>query len=345
MGGYPDPPLKETAMPTLVLGEKEVHELLSMADCIEVMDAALRDLAGGAAVQPLRSVMRLHHAPGLLGVMPGSVGDPEVIGGKVITVFPGNSKTPYDSHQGVVLMFEPEHGRLAAIMDASSITAIRTAAVSGLATRALARPDAGELALLGAGVQAATHLQAMACVRTLRRIRVWGPNPDRCADFAARQSALHGLEVIAVEDPRAAVEGADLVCTVSSAQEPVLMGEWLAAGAHVNAVGACTPKARELDAAAVAGSILFTDRRESLLAEAGDFLLAKEEGAVDDDHLAGELGEVLLGQVQGRREHGDITLFKSLGLAVEDLAAARFLHDRARQRGVGMDVDLGGLRK
>jgi ornithine cyclodeaminase len=281
--------------------------------------------------------------------MPGAVGSRGdgatlSLGAKVISVFPGNDQTPYDSHIGVVLLFDAELGRLLAIMDASSITAIRTAAASGLATRLLAAPDAGDLALLGSGTQAMTHLDAMQCVRPLKRVRVWSRRPERAAAFASRASRRHEIAVEVMPSAREAVEGADLICTVTSSREPVLEGAWITEGAHINAVGAALPTARELDSEAVRRSRLFTDRRESLTNEAGEFLIPRREGVIGDDHVVGELAELLTGVVEGRRAPEDITLFKSLGLAIEDVASARHIYEKAVAGGTGIWVSLGGLR-
>jgi ornithine cyclodeaminase/alanine dehydrogenase-like protein (mu-crystallin family) len=314
-------------MSLLFLNRTEIEALLPMAECIEVVEEALRALTRGEAVQPLRSALWMPDRHGLLGVMPGILGslggDDPVTGVKVITVMPGNHAHGEESHQGVVVLFEQERGRPLAILDATAVTAIRTAAASAVATRALAREDAGDLAILGSGTQARTHLEAMRAVRTLRRVRVWSRNPESARRFAQEE----GIETAA--SAREAVQGADLICTVTASMEPVLHGDWIYPGAHVNAVGACTPRARELDAAAVARSRLFVDRRESALAEAGDFLLAREEGAVTDSHILGELGEVLEGRVPGRQSAEEVTLFKSLGIAVEDLAAGRHVYRKA----------------
>jgi ornithine cyclodeaminase/alanine dehydrogenase-like protein (mu-crystallin family) len=330
---------------TRIITDAEVRELLPMPECIEVMAEVFRSLARGDALQPLRSLMWMPDRSGLLGLMPAWLGAPASLGIKVVTVMPGNHGTPYDSHQGPVLLFEVEHGSLVAVVDASAITAIRTAAASGLATRLLARDDAGDLAILGSGVQAHTHLDAMRAVRTLTRVRVWSRSIEGARAFAARESARVGLAIEAVDSAATAVQGADLVCTTTSSREPVLEGAWLAAGAHVNAVGACFPSARELDTEAVRRARLFVDRRESTLAEAGDFLIPKQEGAIGDDHIRGEIGELLLGKVAGRGGPDDITLFKSLGLAVEDLAAAHHVHRRAVERGMGVEIEFGGRRE
>jgi ornithine cyclodeaminase len=331
---------------TLLLSDSDVRALLPMRECIGVMEGALRSLSAGTSALPLRTVIRLDGTPNAFASMPALVGEGAgaALGAKIITVFPGNDATPFDAHIGVVLLFDAEHGRLLAIADASSITAIRTAAVSGLATRLLAREDARELALLGAGVLALPHLEAMRCVRDIRRVRVWSRGGERARQFAERAGRETGLEVVVSPSARAAVEGADLVCTLTASRTPVLEGAWLAPGTHVNAVGASQATARELDSAALLRSRLYVDRRESALHEAGDFLIPRAEGALGDAHIQGELGELLAGTLQGRKSREEITLFKSLGLAVEDVAALRHIHDKARASGAGRSIALGGLR-
>jgi ornithine cyclodeaminase/alanine dehydrogenase-like protein (mu-crystallin family) len=327
-------------MHILVLSQSDIAQLLPMSACIDVMADALSALTRGDAILPLRQVLRLPDSKNAFAVMPAYLGAPKAVGAKVITVFPDNHGTALDSHQGAVLLFEAEHGSLAAIMDASSITAIRTAAVSGLATRLLAREAAADVAVLGTGVQARTHLDAMCTVRRVKRVRVWSRNPGAVREFAERESRRHDVEVEPARGAREAVEGAAIVCTVTASREPVLAGEWLADGAHVNAVGASLPFARELDTAAVARGRLYVDRRESALNEAGDFLIPKREGAIGDDHIVGEIGELLLGRVPGRRSADEVTIFKSLGLAVEDVAAAAYLYERATVEGSGTRVEL-----
>ncbi len=331
-------------MKVLLINQSEVPQLLPMRECMVVMAEALKTLARGEALLPLRPVLWLPEKVGALGMMPAYLGDLNAMGLKVVSVFPGNHGTEYDSHQGAVLLFEAEHGRLLAIIDASEITAIRTAAVTGVATKLLAREDAGDLALLGAGVQARTHLEAMLLARTIGRVRVWSRDPDHARQFAERESKRHGIKVEPAATAKDGVTGADLICTTTAAREPVLMGEWLSEGAHVNAVGSSVPFTRELDTAAVARARLFVDRRESTLNEAGDFLFPKKEGAIGDDHIRGEIGEILLGKVKGRESASEITLFKSLGLAVEDLASAHHIYQKALERGMGTSVELGGSR-
>jgi ornithine cyclodeaminase len=329
-------------MSVLFLNREDVASLLPYGECIEVMADALAALARGEAFQPLRSSHWLPDRRGLLVAMPGGLlgGSDDVVGLKVLTVFPGNAAHGEESHQGAVLLFDAERGRPLAFLDAASITAIRTAAVSALATRLLAREDAGDLALLGTGVQASTHLAALREVRPLRRVRVWSRDPANARRFAAEESARHGLTVEPAASARAAVDGADLICTVSAAVEPILLGEWIAPGAHVNAVGACTPDARELDTAAVVRARLFVDRRESALHEPGEILTPLREGAITEDHIAGEIGELLLGKVTGRRTADEVTLFESLGITVEDLAAARHIYRRALEQGRGVSLEI-----
>jgi ornithine cyclodeaminase len=331
-------------VPVRILDTEQVTTLLPMDQCVDVMGRVLAALAEGRAAMPLRTILRLARDRGFFGVMPAEVQDPEGFGVKVISVFPKNEGTAFDSHQGAVLLFEPDHGTLVAIMDASAMTAIRTAAVSGVATRLLAREDAGDLALLGTGVQARTHLEAMRVVRPIRRVRVWSRNDANRRGFVAWAGQRFGLEVEAFENAVDTVRDADIICTVTSSRTPVLAGDWVAPGAHVNAVGSSLPSARELDTRAVVRSRLFVDRRESALNEAGDFLIPKSEGAIADSHILGEIGELLLGRVPGRTGKDEVTLFKSLGLAVEDVAAAHLVWTEAERRNVGLSIELGGRR-
>ena len=332
-------------MKTLILNQSQVEQILTMPACIDVMEQAFHALARGKATMPLRTFMWLPNKSGLLASMPSHLANLNAIGLKAITVFPGNEGTEYDSHMGVVLLFGTQHGELLAIMDATSITAIRTAAVSGLATKLLAREDAGDLAILGSGTQAREHLVAMLAVRRLRRVRVYSKHSENAARFAERESKRHGIKIETTPSAQAAVIGADLICTTTSAREPVLMGEWLAAGAHLNVVGASIAAAREVDTLAVKNSRLYCDKRESLVNEAGDFVIPKKEGALEDSHIVGELGEVVSGRVRGRQSRDEITMFKSLGLAIEDLASAQFIYDKAAKDKIGMWVELGGKRE
>jgi ornithine cyclodeaminase/alanine dehydrogenase-like protein (mu-crystallin family) len=330
-------------MKILVLSQADVRRLLTMRECVELMSTTLATLARGEAIQPLRSMMRLPEA-GILGMMPAYLAPAKALGIKVLTVYHANHGTEFDSHQGAVLFFEGQHGSLKAILDASSVTAIRTAAVSGLATRLLARPDASDLAILGAGVQALTHLEAMRTVRPVTRVRVWTRTPEKAKTFAERASRTHGIPVEATATAEDAVRGAHIICTTTSSRDPVLQGSWLSAGAHINAAGSSIAAARELDTAAMVRARLFVDRRESTMNEAGDFLIPKKEGAIGDDHIQGEIGELVLGKVKGRRSADEVTLFKSLGIGVEDVASAQFVYEKAVKAAMGTAVEFGGER-
>ncbi len=331
-------------MEVRVLNGDEVARLLTMPECIRVMRDALAALARGEALVPLRTVMRVPGVGGFLGLMPGYISPHEgregALGMKAVSVFPGNATRGIDTHQGAVLLFEADTGRLSALMDGAAITAIRTAAVSGVATDLLARRDAGELAILGAGVQARTHLEAIAAVRPLRRVRIWSRNPEHAAALASELRPRFKFPIEAAASAEAAVRGADIVATVTASPEPILQRGWLKEGAHINAVGSSIPTTREIDTATMAAARLFVDRRESALAEAGDLLIPMREGAVTGDHIQAELGEVIIGKNPGRRSPGELTLFKSLGLAVEDVASAAYIADRARETGAGQTVKM-----
>jgi ornithine cyclodeaminase/alanine dehydrogenase-like protein (mu-crystallin family) len=332
---------------TLIVSDHDVERLLPMASCIDVMADALSATTRGDAQLPLRQVLRVGGGRSAFAVMPAVLGGqqgPAAIGAKIITVFPGNDATPYDSHIGVVLYFDDVHGRLLAIIDASSVTAIRTAAVSGLATRLLATAEATRLTILGAGAQAMTHLEAMLAVRPITDVRIWSRGTARCASFARFALARFGIRVQICESAEQAVRDAQIICTVTASREPVVHGAWLAPGVHINAVGASVATARELDTQTVVGSRLFVDRRESALNEAGDFLIPIQEGAIDESHILGELGDLVLDPSRGRVNRTDRTLFKSLGVAVEDVAAARFIYERALAEQSGTWIALGGLR-
>ena len=305
----------------LVLSDHDVRALLPMDECIDAMAEALTALARGEVFNPLRFVVRPPGAEGLFGFMPAHRGgDAPVWSLKEIVVTPGNPARGLDAHQGTVILHDGETGEPTAILNASPITAVRTAAVSAVATRALARPDSRVVAILGAGVQGRAHEEAMRAVLPDGEIRVW-----------SRSSGQSIEEALA---------SADVVCTCTSAREPILRREWLAAGTHVNAVGSSVPSARELDTATVAAASLFVDRRESTVNEAGDWLTAATEAGLGPEHIRAELGEVLVGDHPGRTSPDELTVFKSLGLAVEDLFAAELVVRRAREQGVGVEVDF-----
>jgi ornithine cyclodeaminase/alanine dehydrogenase-like protein (mu-crystallin family) len=325
----------------LVLTEGEIERLLPMDECIPLMAGALGSLARGDVHQPLRMVIRPPKAAGLMGLMPAYVSAPQMAYGvKVICVFPGNSAKGKDTHQGAVLLLSPETGEPLALMNASAITAIRTAAVSGVATRLLAREDASSLAIIGAGVQARSHLAAMACARPIQRVRVTSRTLESARLFAKEMATRYAFPIEVVPSAEAAIREADMVVLVTSAGKPVLSRAWVSRGAHINAVGASLPTRRELDSATMAAAAVFVDSRESALNEAGDYLLAAQEGVIGPEHIRAELGELLIGARAGRTTPEEITVFKSLGLAVEDVVAAEYLYRRAREQGAGKWVEF-----
>ncbi|MCU0235220.1 MAG: ornithine cyclodeaminase family protein, partial [Thermoanaerobaculales bacterium] len=307
----------------LILAHSQVRELLPMRDCMAAVAEALAGLARGEGVQPLRAGLLLPDRRGVLAWMPGALAAGEVFGVKILSVVEDPGALGVDSHQGGVLLFDAANGAPLALLEAGAVTAVRTAAVSAVATDLLARRDARTLAILGAGTQARSHLEAMLAVRPVERVRVWSRDPATVRAFAAGQAARHGVPVGAAASVAEAVRGADIVCTCTSAHEPVLPGALLEPGMHLNAVGASIPSWRELDTEAVRRAALFTDRRESLEHEAGEYRMALAEGVIGPEHLRAELGELLIGRHPGRGADDEITLFRSLGLAVEDLAAGR----------------------
>jgi len=327
-------------MSVLILNKEEVESILSMQACIGIMSDAFKALESGESLQPLRSLMRLPTQKGLLGMMPGYTGENNIFGIKSISVFPENYKKGISSHQGVILLYEGDSGRLLAVLDAEEITAVRTAAVSAVATDVLARKNASTLAILGAGVQGRQHLKSISLVRAISKVFVWDIVDESTRAYVESESKHTDTEIIGVNSAAEAAAHADIICTVTPSKNPILRRAWVKTGTHINAVGACTPNAQELESILVAQSRLYTDCRESLFNEPGDFLNPKKEGLITEDHVLGELGELLTGKVKGREAEEDITLFKSLGLAIEDLAAGYFVYEKARESSIGTFVDL-----
>ena len=323
-------------MKILVLAARDVHELLGYRECADVMRQALADLARGQIQQPLRTVVRPRDAAGFMGLMPAY--SPDGYGLKAICVTPGNPAVGKDAHQGGVMLFAADTGEPLALVNASAITEIRTAAVSAVATGLLARAGAAELAIIGTGVQGRAHAHALAATRPLTGIRMAGRDVARARKVAAELAEALGLPVTAAGSVPEAVDGAGIVVTATSSAQAVLRREWLAAGSHVNAVGACLPHAREIDTATMAEAAVFADSRESVRSESGDYLLAAQEGA--DNPVRAELGELLTGTASGRADDDEITVFESLGLAAEDLAAASYLYQKATRLGGGTSADF-----
>jgi ornithine cyclodeaminase len=320
-------------MTVRVIGEREAHRLLPMEECIAAMEEALSALAREELHNPLRFVVRPPGASTLMGLMPAYRSEPSAVYSlKTVCVAPANRARGLDSHQGFVALFDGETGEVLGLVNAAAITAIRTAAVTAVATKLLARPGATTLGILGAGTQGKSHLEAMRAVLPFERIRAWSRTPGSVAALG------HGVEEVATAEE--AVRGADVVVTATAAPEPIVRRDWLADGAHVNAVGSSIPTTRELDTETMAAAALYVDRRESTVNESGDYLFAARDGAIGPDHIRGEIGELLIGAAEGRRSDSELTVFKSLGLAVEDLAAAELVLERAEAEGAGVEVDL-----
>lgn len=319
----------------LILSHDDVLAALSPEECAEAVAEVLAGHARGEALMPLRTAIPFEGAAGFMATMPAWRGGADsVFSMKSLCVMPGNPARGLDSHQGIVTLFDGATGVPRAILDASAITAVRTAAVSAVATRVLARDDARVLAILGAGVQGRAHLRALPGVRAFEEVRVYAPSPEHARALADGQATI-------ASSAEEAVRGADVVVLATSSAEPVIRRDWLAPGAHVNAIGASVRSARELDVDTVAASALFCDSRESLRNEAGEFRLALEQGAIaGEDHVRAELGEVLAELAPGRADAQEITVFRSLGLAVEDLAAAERAVLRARSLGLGTEVEM-----
>jgi ornithine cyclodeaminase/alanine dehydrogenase-like protein (mu-crystallin family) len=323
-----------------VLRGAEVRELLPMAECIDLMQQTMIAVSEGRVVLPLRSILGMPGDRGMMGLMPGYLADPECFGVKLISLMPRNKPPQYSSHLGLVLLFEAEHGQPVALLDAAEITAIRTAAASGLATRLLARKEAGDLALLGAGEQARSHLEAMLCVRPLRRIRVWARDRDKARLFAEAQGARHRIAIETSATVREAIAGADIICTTTKAREPILQGDWLTPGVHLNLVGSSIATAAEVDTAAVVKARFFVDCRNSTVNEGGEYLQALKAGAITPEHIVAEIGEVANGSKVGRSSPLEVTLYKSLGIAPQDLASAHYVLEKARAAGKGQVIDF-----
>jgi ornithine cyclodeaminase/alanine dehydrogenase-like protein (mu-crystallin family) len=321
-------------MTVLILSDADVRQLLDMPSCITAMGDVLAALSRDELYNPLRFVTR---PPGdtFFGFMPAYRGGAEpVYSLKEVVIAPANHGRGLDPHQGTVLIHDGVTGMLQAVLNASAITEIRTAAVSALATRLLARPTSRRVAIVGSGVQGRSHVEAMRCAVPDADITIW----SRTRAHAERLAATTGCRV--ADTIAEALDGADVVCTTTSSKEPIISRSMMSPGTHFNAVGSSVAHAREFDGEAIAAVSLFVDRRESTLNESGDYLDAVRETGIGPGHIRAELGELLIGTHTGRSSDEEITLFKSLGIAVEDLAAAQLCIGRARQRGIGTEVDL-----
>jgi ornithine cyclodeaminase len=324
----------------LVLTETDVKSLVTMDDLIETMGLALTDFSARAVTQPVRTVLSVGEHGSFYGVMPAWMPNRPALGTKLVTVFEGNADRGLPTHLATIVLLDPETGALLALVDGRYITEARTAAVSALSVRHLAREDATVLAIVGSGVQARSHLDAISRVRDISEVRVWSPNRARMELFVKEMRPRSRATIGAAPSAQAAVEDAAIAVLVTSAREPVVKDEWIADGAHICAVGACRPTQREMDAALVARGDLYVDSRDAALVEAGDIVLAMKEGAIGPSHIKGELGEIVARTCEGRRADNRVTIFKSLGLAVEDVAAAHLVYERAKAKAVGKELTL-----
>ncbi len=307
---------------------EEVRQALTMPVCISLMEEVFGALGTGEVKNVVRSVLPTGEG-GLLGLMPGLIPSRHAVGTKLITVFHDNYLRGLPSHQGIVAVFDTRTGTVKGACDGNAITAVRTGAVSAVATKYMSREDCSHLALLGSGVQAGTHLEAIRCVRDIRKVTVWSNNEQSLSSFVAKYTRMFpDIEIIPCPDAESAVRGADIICTVTPSSTPVLRGEWIKKGAHINAVGACAAKDRELDTEAARMSKFVCDAHSSCMAEAGDFLIPLKEGAFDEKHLLGELGAVVNGDLKPRSSDEDVTCFEALGLAAEDVICADWLLTR-----------------
>ena len=324
----------------VILDQAAVRALLTADECIDIVESALGRLASGSGQQPVRQSLVSLGGHGVLALMPAELTEPAVLGYKAVTVFHGNRERDLPTHQATIALVDPETGRMIALIDGTFITELRTAAVSAVATRHLADPAATTLAILGTGVQAQSHIETIIRVRPIERIAIWGRRLEEAERLADEARAPGRPEVIVARTVAEAVEDAAIIVTATSSTEPILGLAPVRPGAHINAVGSCFPHARELAGELVAASVVFVDDRAAAAVEAGDLLLAAQDGLIGPDHVRGELGEVIGGAVPGRTNAEEITLFESLGLGVEDIAVAAVVVRRAIERGVGTRASI-----
>lgn len=322
-----------------IISADEVAALLPMDECIDVMQAAMQAASSGEIHVPLRIFMPLIDESAFFALMPGSAKDPSVYGAKIISLHEDNAARDLPTIQGFVTLFDHVTGSPLSIIEGGSITAIRTAAASGLATRILAPDDACSHGILGTGVQAVTHIDAIASVRQTKSVVIWGRNYEKAGRLAAAQAARTGLDVRATRDPAEAA-ACDIVSTVTASVDPILRGEWVRRGAHVNLVGAHSATTREADTALITKASIFTDLLESLLHEGGDVVIPIDEGAIDAGFVKGEIGKVISGEIPGRKSDREITVYKSLGITAQDLFAAHRVYTKALSTGAGSDVEF-----
>jgi ornithine cyclodeaminase len=314
-----------------VLDAQEVTSLLDYDGCIAAVGEAMARFSADGIAQPLRSMFRVAQGK-TVALMPGALSAPEGMGAKLITVYHDPHRAGRSAHRGVVVLFDRDTGEVACVADAGAITHIRTAAASAVATNALARADARVLGVYGCGAQAASHIAALPRVRSFQKILVWGRDPGRAAAFAAQMAETTGLAISSVSRAEDVASASDVICTVTSSATPILRGAWVRPGTHINVVGSSFAGPVEIDSDLVAAGRFIVDSRASALTAAAEFLIAKEAGLIDDAHIVAEIGEVLLGRVTGRTAPHEITIYKSLGHVVQDLAATAYVHAKVAQR-------------
>jgi alanine dehydrogenase len=323
-----------------LLNEAEVASLLSMSELIGVMESALARFSAGEVLQPVRTVLSVGPTKAFFGVMPAYLPDPGRMGAKLVTVFNGNESRGLPSHLATIVLLDAETGALCGILDGRFITEARTAAVSAVSARHLSRVEASTLAILGTGVQARSHLAALKVVRGLKEVRVWSPRLASRERFVEEMAPHVTGTLRATRHAEQAVEGADLIVLATSSPTPVIENGWVSDGAHIMSVGACRPDQREMDPRLVARAELYVDSKAAALVESGDVVMGIREGRFGEAHLRGELGEVVLRRVHARTSHDQVTIFKSLGMAVEDVAAAGLVLDRATEQGLGRLLEI-----
>jgi ornithine cyclodeaminase/alanine dehydrogenase-like protein (mu-crystallin family) len=323
-----------------LLTEQQVQSLLPMSDLISAMESALARFSAGDVLQPVRTVLTVGPTRAYFGLMPAYVPNPGRLGAKLVTLFAGNAAKELPTHLATIVLLDPETGALQALMDGRYITEARTAAVSAVSARFLAKADASTLAIIGSGVQARSHLEAYAEVRGLKDVRIWSPQARSRERFVSEMSGHVAAPIRAMASAEEAVRGSDLIVLATSSTTPVLDNRWVGAGAHVVSVGACRPDQREIDPDLVARARVYVDSRAAALVESGDVVMGIGEGRFTASHVRGELGEVVLGRVEGRTADDQITIFKSLGMAVEDVVAADLVFRRAAETGAGTELTL-----
>jgi alanine dehydrogenase len=324
----------------LILSESQVQGLIDLDELIAALERAHIQYSTGKAVMPVRLVVPLPQINGRITSMPGFLNEDKALGMKVVTYFQENPKRNLPAILGTILLFSAETGKIIAVMDGSYITAIRTACASAMASKVLSHPTASVLGVLGAGVQAKAHIRALCRVRKLHHIKIYSPSGTSATNVKQELESQIGIVIEVAKSAEETVRGCDLIVTATTAKDPIVTAEWLKPGAHINAVGSHRPDLRELDGATLARSKVFVDSRAAIMAECGDILLALEEKSITPDHVQTEIGEVLARTKPGRSKADEVTLYKSVGIAIQDVATAHLVYHKALAKNVGTHVIL-----